>query len=150
MRATTSACEPPGRTLAEQGDLPLAVQAVNRGRPGPFIDGDEIVQTHPADLRRRHDHAAQAFDDARNSPVARTRTSYWSVPALKVETFCPATSVFSACAMSPTRTPKSPARARSILTRSSGLPVINVESASTTSGMVFIFSNNSSEYFVSF
>ncbi len=34
--------------------------------------------------------------------MARTRTSYWSVPALNVETFCPATSVLIACAMSPT------------------------------------------------
>ena len=42
--------------------------------------------------------------------------------------------------MSPTRTPRSAARARSITTRNSGLPLISVESTSTTSGMVFIFS----------
>ena len=80
--------------------------------------------------------------------MARTRTSYWSVPALKVDTFCPATKVFSVCAMSPMRTPRSPARARSITTRTSGFPVIKVESTSTTSGTVFSFASMSAEYFV--
>ena len=66
-----------------------------------------------------------------------------------LETFWPATSVFSDCAMSPMRTPRSPARARSMTTRSSGLPVIKVESASTTSGIDFSLAIRSVEYFVS-
>ncbi len=89
----------------------------------------------------------------RNEFIALTRTSYCSVPALKVVASCPATKIFKACEISPTRTPKSAARTRSTTSWTSGLPLIKVESTSTASGTCFnlstIFAEISSSLFKS-
>ena len=146
----TAACEPPGLTFAISVTCRCRFKRSIAEGPVPSsvcTRFDRFVHPTFDDCTKRF---CKASGLVRACPVARTRTSYWSVPSLKVETFCPAMSTLRACAMSPTRTPRSAARARSICTRTSGLPTMSVESGSTTSGMVFIFARSCCEYSVSF
>ncbi len=41
-----SACEWPGAGFAREGDLPLAVQAIDRRRAGALVGGDEVAELH--------------------------------------------------------------------------------------------------------
>src|SRR5688572_4166306 len=81
---------------------------------------------------------------------ARTTTSYCCEPSLYAETIWPADRIFNACATSPARTPRSAALVRSIVTRTSGLPISIEVSGSRYNGTSFIFATIALAYSVSF
>ena len=64
--ACASACERPGAGLREIGDLPLAVQAIDRRRAGALVERDEVAQLHqlaaPGADGRRGDRLRRAAE----------------------------------------------------------------------------------------
>ena len=107
--------------LRGQRDLPLAVQALDRRRPGALLDANELGDRHGARAWTSRPSSSAALRLDRKRSAARSVTSYWLLPTLNVVTFSPPIRMFSACAMSCTRTPRSAARWRSISTRKLGL-----------------------------
>src|ERR1039457_5508746 len=123
--------------LMEDGPVPGEMRTTSsRPTERSFCEGTVIL--------------ARPSTPPRNCSWARTTTSYWSSPALKVEAVWPATRVLSACSISITLTPRSAARGRSISRRTSGLPLRSVVSVSTRPGLSLILASSAWEYSVSF
>ena len=95
-----------------EGDLALAVDAVDGRRAGARRRCAPPRPGHGAAACAKAPSSWRGLRRCRGTAPARApRTSYWSSPALKVEAFWPATSVFSACSISRTLTRRDRRRA---------------------------------------